>query len=211
MDMSKKCESVREYFDFLIKNGQLLESQKKYDEKSHIKYINGRVTANGKNVVSGLDWSLVHARQFCFNNDPSSKEPLVSSYDKLPTTSFGISGDLPMPNNIVQFLRHNAFGYFQIRKDKITVRKNLTIVPMKDMDLSCLEVEGNVMWHGGKIKLTQLPKVTGRIFGLKKENILTEKGCDLSPETLRRLHLQPSDFLDASSKGFVRGFFQRYF
>ena len=35
-------------------------SQKKYDEKSHIKYINGRVTANGKNVVSGLnDFELI--------------------------------------------------------------------------------------------------------------------------------------------------------
>lgn len=34
MDLNnKKCKSVREFFDYLIASGQLLESQKSYDEK----------------------------------------------------------------------------------------------------------------------------------------------------------------------------------
>ena len=46
MDLNnKKCKSVREFFDYLIASGQLLESQKSYDEKSRTKLINGRVTA----------------------------------------------------------------------------------------------------------------------------------------------------------------------
>ena len=208
---NKKCKSVREFFEFLIKSGQLLESQKKYDEKSHIKYINGRVTANGKNVVSGLDWSKIRARQFCFNNDPSDSTPLVSSYDKLPTTSYGISGDLPMPDNILEFLQHNAYGHFLVKKDKITVQKNICIVPMRDMNLSNLEVVGNVMWHGGKIRLSQLPKVSGKIYSLKKEHIISEKNVTLNPATLARLHVRLSDFLETPATGVFRGFLQRYF
>ena len=46
MDLNnKKCKSVREFFDYLIASGQLLESQKSYDEKTRTKLINGRVTA----------------------------------------------------------------------------------------------------------------------------------------------------------------------
>ena len=101
MDLNnKKCKSVREFFDYLIASGQLLESQKSYDEKSRTKLINGRVTADGRNVVAGLDWSHVRARQFRFNNDTAA-EPLISSYDKLPVTTHGISGDLPMPQSVV--------------------------------------------------------------------------------------------------------------
>lgn len=45
MDLNnKKCKSVREFFDYLIASGQLLESQKSYDEKTRTKLINGRVT-----------------------------------------------------------------------------------------------------------------------------------------------------------------------
>ena len=56
MDLNnKKCKSVREFFDYLIASGQLLESQKSYDEKTRTKLINGRVTADGRNVVAGLD------------------------------------------------------------------------------------------------------------------------------------------------------------
>ena len=150
MDLNnKKCKSVREFFDYLIASGQLLESQKSYDEKSRTKLINGRVTADGRNVVAGLDWSHVRARQFRFNNDTAA-EPLISSYDKLPVTTHGISGDLPMPENIVQFLSHNACGHFHAEKERIVIEKNITIVPMKDMDLSRVEVQGSVMWHGGK-------------------------------------------------------------
>ena len=175
MDLNnKKCKSVREFFDYLIASGQLLESQKSYDEKTRTKLINGRVTADGRNVVAGLDWSRVRARQFRFNNDTAA-EPLISSYDKLPVTTHGISGDLPMPENIVQFLSHNACGHFHTEKEKIVVEKNITIVPMRDMNLSRVEVRGSVMWHGGKIRLSQLPKVSGKIYGLKREDIITEK------------------------------------
>ena len=84
MDLNnKKCKSVREFFDYLIASGQLLESQKSYDEKSRTKLINGRVTADGRNVVAGLDWSHVRARQFRFNNDTAA-EPLISSYANFP-------------------------------------------------------------------------------------------------------------------------------
>ena len=42
MDLNnKKCKSVREFFDYLIASGQLLESQKSYDEKTRTKLING--------------------------------------------------------------------------------------------------------------------------------------------------------------------------
>ena len=52
MDLNnKKCKSVREFFDYLIASGQLLESQKSYDEKSRTKLINGRVTAGTSSPV----------------------------------------------------------------------------------------------------------------------------------------------------------------
>ena len=211
MDLNnKKCKSVREFFDYLIASGQLLESQKSYDEKSRTKLINGRVTADGRNVVAGLDWSHVRARQFRFNNDTAA-EPLISSYDKLPVTTHGISGDLPMPENIVQFLSHNACGHFHAEQERIVIEKNITIVPMKDMDLSRVEVQGSVMWHGGKIRLSQLPKVSGKIYGLKREDIITEKEAKLNAATMKRLHVQPSVFLDRKPKGFIREIFGRYF
>lgn len=78
--------------------------------------------ADGRNVVAGLDWSHVRARQFRFNNDTAA-EPLISSYDKLPVTTHGISGDLPMPENIVQFLSHNACGHFHAEKERIVIEK----------------------------------------------------------------------------------------
>lgn len=116
MDLNnKKCKSVREFFDYLIASGQLLESQKSYDEKSRTKLINGRVTADGRNVVAGLDWSHVRARQFRFNNDTAA-EPLISSYDKLPVTTHGISGDLPMPEISFSFCRITPAGIFMPKK-----------------------------------------------------------------------------------------------
>lgn len=211
MDLnSKKCTSVREFFDYLTASGQLLEGQKIYDEKSHTELINGRVTADGKNVISGLDWSRVLARQFRFLNDPSSA-PLIFSYNQLPITTHGISGDLPAPENILQFLQHNACGHFHQEKNKIVVKKNIVIVPMKDMDLSCVEVDGNVMWRGGKIKLSQLPKVSGRIYGLKKEDIIAEKGLKLNATTMRKFHVRPSAFLDRKPKSLIGELFGRYF
>lgn len=205
-----KCKSVREFFEYLITSGQLLESQKNYDEKSRTKLINGRVTVDGRKVASGLDWSHVRARQFLFNDDPSAA-PVISSYNQLPITTHGISGDLPMPDNILQFLTHNTYGHFHTTKDKIVVEKRITIVPMKDMDLSKVEVLGSVMWHGGKIRLSQLPKVSGKIYGLKQEDIISEKGTKLNIATMKRLHLQPSVFLDDRPRSFFRDIFYRCF
>lgn len=88
-----------------------------------------------------------------------------------------------MPENIVQFLSHNACGHFHAEKERIVIEKNITIVPMKDMDLSRVEVQGSVMWHGGKIRLSQLPKVSGKIYGLKREDIITEKEAKLNAAT----------------------------
>lgn len=207
---SKKCATIREFFDYLIDSGQLLESQKIYDEKSRTKFINGRVTVDGTHTVSGLDWSRIKARQFRFINDSASAEPLVSAYEKLPVTSYGISGDLPKPENIIEFLEHNAFGHFHIKKDKIIVEKNITLVDMVQMDFSNVEVQGDVIWHAGKIKLSHLPKVSGKILGLSRDKIIPEKDQKLNEEALKARHVQPSVFLDQKSRGFIRELFGRF-
>lgn len=78
---------------------------------------------------------------------------------------------------------------------------------MRDMNLSRVEVRGSVMWHGGKIRLSQLPKVSGKIYGLKREDIITEKEAKLNAAAMKRLHVQPSVFLDRKPKGFIREIF----
>lgn len=198
--------SIREFFDFMIESGKLIEGQKIYDEKTRTKFINGRVTVDGKKVVGNLDWSRIRAHQFTFINDG---EKLVSDYAKLPVTSDGISGDLPQPKNITEYLTKNAFGHFHINGDKILVDKNLTIPKMEDMDLSCLEVQGNILWRGGSVKYNQLPKVSGQIFGLKKEDILSDK--KLSTIDLKKKHVTPSVFIGERPKNRIKELFNRYF
>lgn len=203
---NRKCMSIREFFDFMIESGKLIEGQKIYDEKTRTKFINGRVTVDGKKVVGNLDWSRIRAHQFTFINDG---EKLVSDYAKLPVTSDGISGDLPQPKNITEYLTKNAFGHFHINGDKILVDKNLTIPKMEDMDLSCLEVQGNILWRGGSVKYNQLPKVSGQIFGLKKEDILSDK--KLSAIDLKKKHVTPSVFIGERPKNRIKELFNRYF
>lgn len=198
--------SIREFFDFMIESGRLIEGQKIYDEKTRTKFINGRVRVDGKKVVGNLDWSRIRAHQFTFVNDG---EKLVSDYAKLPVTSDGISGDLPQPQNIKEYLTKNAFGHYHFNGDKIVVEKNLTVPKMANMDLSNLEVQGNVLWRGGNIRYEQLPKVSGQIFGLKKENIISDK--KLSAHDLDNKKIKLSIFIDEKPKNKIKALFNRYF
>lgn len=203
---NRKCMSIREFFDFMIESGKLIEGQKIYDEKTRTKFINGRVTVDGKKVVGNLDWSRIRAHQFTFIND---SEKLVPEYAKLPVTSDGISGDLPQPKNITEYLTKNAFGHYHITDDKIVVDKNLIIPKMEDMDLSKLEVQGNILWRGGSIRFDQLPKVSGQIYGMKKEDILSDK--KLSSIDLKKKHIKPSVFIEEKPKSRIKELFNRCF
>lgn len=203
---NRKCMSIREFFDFMIESGRLIEGQKIYDEKTRTKFINGRVVVEGKRVSGNLDWSRIRAQQFRFVDDG---EPLVSDYAKLPTTSNGISGDLPTPKNITEYITKNAFGHYQINGEKIVVEKDLSIPRMIDMDLSHLEVHGNVLWHGGKIRYDQLPKVSGKIMGLKLEDIISEK--KISTAELETKKVKTSIFVDGKHKSRIKELFSRYF
>lgn len=205
---NKKCASIREFFDYMIESGKLLEGQKIYDEKTRTKFINGRVRVDGKKTAANLDWSRITAQQFTFIND---SEPLITNYSKLPVTSDGISGDLPMPANITEFLAHNAFGNFKVEKERIVVTKNLTIPKMKDMDLSKVEVEGSVLWHGGNIKISQLPKVRGNIYCMTRENLIVDKEEKISSENLKKRHIQFSILVGEKPKNRLKQLINRCF
>ena len=205
--VEKKCQSVHEYFDFLIKNNILSEFQKKYDEKTRTKFINGIVIVDGTYVVEDLDWSRIKAHKFIFINDGQKK--LVTDYAKLPTTSDGISGDIPMPKNIEAFLEKNAFGKYSRKQNRFIVHGNLTLPRLEDMNLQNLEVCSNLLWRAGKIRIEDLPKVQGNIYGMTENCLVAENGRKPSTTELAEKHIRFSAFQDRP-KGIIRRFFGKY-
>lgn len=154
----KKFTSVAEYINDLIDRKKLAPEEvtfKKDDKNDKEKIteiiINGRLKIYAAQMATNLDYSLLTAKHVIFEGKATDE------YSKLPYTVSGLSGDLPSPQNIDEFLAKNAFGCYRNESGTIVVEGNLSIPPMKDMNLQKLQVNGDILWFGGKIDYDKLP------------------------------------------------------
>lgn len=188
-----KFNNAEAYLRHLLKIGRLSPEKVIFpkDKKEFIT-VNAGLTVDSSEFSSdNIDFSRILANKVIFN-----KGRIIRDYARLPSAKRGISGDIPAPSGVNEFLQKNAFSRFTELNGICLIDGDLNIPDFKNnrnIDLSMIQAGGKIVMHNKTpIKLSALPSSNIGIIIHDTRQIENDSGQPLTPDLLKKYNITAS-------------------